>query len=385
MFMVTEQAFRNISSRGGAPCLACSLAVLDSWLSRAALCWAAGTSAAEPASRLKAHLDAGEFGPALDLAQQAGDARQRDALLGQVAAAQATFGMRGEALATASMIDGDVARNTAVNGATSSPPASGAGRFGFGGGPQPDFQSLIDLITATVAPTTWDDVGGPGSVAPFVGGVWVDAAGAMHRLLEEDLSRRLDRVRDRAGEGGQGPGVGGQGPGVSAFARRTAALRKVSLPRLERAVQLRLASGRPLAEEMRLLAGLQKIQYVLVYPETGDLVLAGPAGDWQPDREGRLVGVESGQPVLQLDDLVVILRHMKRANATFGCSITPPEESLARTKAFLEQSSRTPLKPGGRDPGWPRFAIRLGRRRSNASASILAPASPRCSSRPITA
>jgi hypothetical protein len=30
-----------------------------------------------------------------------------------------------------------------------------------------DYDSLIDLITSTVQPTTWDDVGGPGSIAPF--------------------------------------------------------------------------------------------------------------------------------------------------------------------------------------------------------------------------
>jgi hypothetical protein len=30
-----------------------------------------------------------------------------------------------------------------------------------------DFDSLIDLITSSVQPTTWDEVGGPGSVAPF--------------------------------------------------------------------------------------------------------------------------------------------------------------------------------------------------------------------------
>ena len=33
---------------------------------------------------------------------------------------------------------------------------------------------------------------------------------------------------------------------------------------------------------MAVLAGLQRIQYVLVYPETGDLVIAGPAGNWRP-------------------------------------------------------------------------------------------------------
>lgn len=301
---------------------------------------AAVPAAAQPPDargRFQDHLAAGEFAPALALARQNGDARQRDAMLGDVAAAQATAGMRGSALATASLIDGDVARNAAVGKAGSSSP-----RTGQGGAAMADFQTLIDLITSTVAPTTWDDVGGPGSIAPFPTGVWVDAQGAVHRLLEEELSSRLDSLRDRATRRPAGGQPGGN-------ARRDSELRKISLPRLERAVQLRLAAGKPLDDEMRYLAGLQKIRYVLVYPETGDVVLAGPAGDWQPNAEGRMLGVTSGHPVLQLDDLVVILRHVRRPDATFGCSITPRPEALAKTKAFLDESSRTPLKPNGRD------------------------------------
>ncbi len=41
------------------------------------------------------------------------------------------------------------------------------GRRGFGGPGGADFDSLINLITSTVPPTTWDDVGGPGAIGPF--------------------------------------------------------------------------------------------------------------------------------------------------------------------------------------------------------------------------
>ena len=43
----------------------------------------------------------------------------------------------------------------------------GFGPGGLGGGTQADFDSLIDLITTTVRPQTWDSVGGPGTIAPF--------------------------------------------------------------------------------------------------------------------------------------------------------------------------------------------------------------------------
>ncbi|MBX7167814.1 MAG: hypothetical protein K1X74_15890 [Pirellulales bacterium] len=51
--------------------------------------------------------------------------------------------------------------------ATGSPQNFGFGPGGAGGGTQADFDSLIELITSTVAPTTWDEVGGPGSVKQF--------------------------------------------------------------------------------------------------------------------------------------------------------------------------------------------------------------------------
>jgi general secretion pathway protein D len=41
------------------------------------------------------------------------------------------------------------------------------GPGGVGGGAQADFDSLIELITTTVKPQTWDEVGGPGSVSEF--------------------------------------------------------------------------------------------------------------------------------------------------------------------------------------------------------------------------
>ena len=40
---------------------------------------------------------------------------------------------------------------------------------------------------------------------------------------------------------------------------------------------------------MLTLAGLQRVRYVFVYPESGDLVLAGPAGDWYVNDDGRIL------------------------------------------------------------------------------------------------
>ena len=45
---------------------------------------------------------------------------------------------------------------------------------------------------------------------------------------------------------------------------------------------------------MQVLAGLQRIQYVFVYPESNDLVLAGPAGDWRPGDEDIIITPSRG-------------------------------------------------------------------------------------------
>jgi general secretion pathway protein D len=47
------------------------------------------------------------------------------------------------------------------------PPPTGNGPGGLGGATQADFDSLIELITSTVKPQTWDTVGGQGSIASF--------------------------------------------------------------------------------------------------------------------------------------------------------------------------------------------------------------------------
>ncbi len=304
----------------------------------AALMLSSAAVAQTPTDRaIQEHLRAGEFAPAVALANQA-PPLVRDQLLNKIADAQAQAGMRRQALSTASGMASDVYRSRTVS-EVANQPVGNFGNFGAAGGMgQPDFDSLMELIKSTVAPTTWDDTGGNGSMDDFATGVYVDAKGMVHSLLNDDTSGRLRELRLRFTRSSQ-----------NSDARRNSPLRKVSLTRLERAVQLRLAAGDRLDDEMRLLAGLQRISYVMVYPETGDLVIAGPAGDWRPDAEGRLVGVESNRPVIHLDDLVVVLRHMtQRPGTPFGVSIRPIQENLAHTKAFLAESAKRPLKSGQR-------------------------------------
>ncbi|MGO9112654.1 MAG: DUF1598 domain-containing protein, partial [Thermoguttaceae bacterium] len=93
--------------------------------------------------------------------------------------------------------------------------------------------------------------------------------------------------------------------------------------------------------------GLRRIEYVFVYPETGDLVVAGPAGDWSVAAENRVVSCDTGDPVVRLDDLVVIFRHMMSGpDAHFGCMINPRQESLKNAQEFLAQWSKRRIPEG---------------------------------------
>lgn len=292
----------------------------------AAVPWAA-MAQGDVGARIDEHLAAGEFGPARALAAGA-DAGLRDRFLGRIAGAQADAGARRASLSTLRDIGNDQIRSGALGSLASTPLG------GRGGAAAADFDSLIELITSTVRPTTWEEVGGPGAIEPFPGGVYVDPTGVLKTIAVAGTARLSD-VRRAAAAASGNRDVHAPSP-----------LRKVSLTRLERELQLLWAEGLSPDEAMQNLAGLQKIEYVLVYPDTGDIVLAGPAGDWKTNTEGRTVGAESGRPVLQLDDFVVLLRNAFQRDATFSCSIVPDKESLARTKAYMEKSTRQPLKPG---------------------------------------
>ncbi len=115
-------------------------------------------------------------------------------------------------------------------------------------------------------------------------------------------------------------------------------LRKISLRRLEAAIEEHRKTGAPLDDEMRYLAGIQRIQYVFVYPQQQDIVLAGPGEGWKLDAQGEVVGLTTGRPVMWLDDLVVSLRTAQGARQTgISCSIDPSDEGINRLRALVPE------------------------------------------------
>jgi hypothetical protein len=125
-------------------------------------------------------------------------------------------------------------------------------------------------------------------------------------------------------------------------------LRKISLNRLEKVVAKQAESGAAITDEMKFLAGMLRVQYVFFYPETGDIVLAGPAEGFAEDLVGRVRGLTTGRPVLQLQDLVTALRAYPPGGDKLnmiGVSIDPTPEGLARMQQTVAQIGRV-ISPG---------------------------------------
>ncbi len=153
-----------------------------------------------------------------------------------------------------------------------------------------------------------------------VGGVSIDARGVVARS-DVDLPSRLSGIRAAALAA------------VDGDLAAASPLRKVSLRGLALELDRLRREGAALSAELQNLAGLTRIEYVLVYPERKDIVLAGPAEGWQLDDRGTAVGRTTGRPILQLDDLIVALRAAKAQPASgelITCSIDPTEEGSRR-------------------------------------------------------
>jgi hypothetical protein len=194
------------------------------------------------------------------------------------------------------------------------------------------FAAACLCLLSVVRPASAQIGGGGGNTigGGSTSGVAVDADGVLKRVTEVDPTGAL--TRQRAAEA------------LTRLDRdvaRKSKLRKVSLTRLERIVAKRLAEGDGVDDAMKHLAGITRLQYVFCYPDSGDIVIAGPAEAWGQAPSGRMQGVETGQPVLELQDLIVALRAFPpgadNKKPFIYCSIDPTDEGLSRMHQFLKE------------------------------------------------
>ena len=120
-------------------------------------------------------------------------------------------------------------------------------------------------------------------------------------------------------------------------------LRMVSLRGLNNAIKDAMQNNLDqLPESVQFLAGLQRIQYVLVYPDQNDIVLAGPGEGWKVKEDGNVVGITTGRPVLRLDNLITALRYVDQARQVgISCSIDPTEEGFQRANVLMNRARQS--------------------------------------------
>ena len=186
-----------------------------------------------------------------------------------------------------------------------------------------DFDTLIQLMQNTVSSDSWEaNGGGNGTAFPYPSGVYVDAKGVLHRI-PKSIQRSISQD------------FVGLAPRKKTAVDEPSPMRKVSLTRLGKAVQKRVAAGQDLTDEMRYLAGLSEIRYVMRDVDSGEVIVAGPAAGWQRNQNGKTISDVDGQPVLFLDDLIICLRNAFAKDGKFGCSIVPRKANLAATKQYV--------------------------------------------------
>ena len=192
------------------------------------------------------------------------------------------------------------------------------------------------LLTPGALVFAQDGGGGDGGTGDedsnIFSGVSVDADGVLQRLTVNDPTGQLTRQRIRESMARLDSDIVQRSP-----------LRKVSLTRLARLTKQAIDEGHGPTEAMQHLAGLTRIQYVFYYPETKDIVIAGPAEGWVDTGAGRILGVHTGQPVMELQDLIVALRAFppgEKTNPLVYCSIDATPEGLQRMQQFLSSVGR---------------------------------------------
>ncbi len=175
-----------------------------------------------------------------------------------------------------------------------------------------------------------------------VGGVAIDASGTVRTASIEERTGLLNQLRQTVRE-------------PAGALAEPSKMRMVSLLRLQEEIARAMQENRPLAPEVLYLAGLQRVEFVFVYPDDRDIVIAGPAEPWMVRQDGSVVGRQSGRPVLQLEDLITALRTVPAArNHPISVSIEPTPEGQQRLTQLLST-----VRPGpGFDPSRLEAAMR---------------------------
>ena len=125
-------------------------------------------------------------------------------------------------------------------------------------------------------------------------------------------------------------------------------MRVISLRGLEEAMSEIAKSGKPFPAEIQFMAGLQRIEFVMLAPEGDDILVAGYGEGWKVDNDGNVVGVSTGMPVIHLQDFLVAMRNVKEARVGQGISVSidPTEAGIRKLNQLYQTTRVTPDMQG---------------------------------------
>jgi len=162
-----------------------------------------------------------------------------------------------------------------------------------------------------------------GGLGNFVGGVRIDADGVLRTVTQEEQNQGLELLRRQV--------VAPQGD----FAQATD-LRMISLKKVQELIRESEQTKKELSQELLYLGGLTRVEYVFVYPERQDIVIAGPSEPWTMGPAGSVVGAKSGRPIVHLEDLLTAFRYVSNARQTgVSVSIDPTEQGVRQLSQVI--------------------------------------------------
>lgn len=189
------------------------------------------------------------------------------------------------------------------------------------------FSLAVMGVAATLHAGLIGGVGGRRSV----GGVIIDGAGVVRNANLDEKRELAQWLRQEVA-------------GVEGDLAAATDLRMVSLKGLQQAIIDADAGGQRIPTEAEFLAGLQRIDYVIVDSEKNDIVIAGPAEPWTVREDGAVVGQVSGHATMRLADLATAMRGVRQAaNEGISCSIEPTPEGRRELQQLMR---RIKLRPG---------------------------------------
>lgn len=182
------------------------------------------------------------------------------------------------------------------------------------------------------------------------GGIRIDAGGVVSILAPARESAAAAKKRQQAFLSAN----------LSPDLAKSTVTRRVSLKQLDQQLAELARDGKEIPLELRYLAGITQIEQVVIDREAGDLSIIGPAEGFAPDLSGRMRGITTGRPVLNLEDLLVAWRTVQSGQTVVTCSIDPTEEGIAAFKAYSSQN-QVAATPAAIAQIFQTMADRLGR------------------------